>query len=102
MSDTFKKEMVDSYVIGVNPTGILSFDGTFKMQGQNNIIMSSSDIAKDNLKKTQNNEFVCNSNTELKETFSNRVIYRDSGKNRINICLLIYLIILSILLILFI
>ena len=72
------------------------------MQGQNNIIMSSSDIAKDNLKKTQNNEFVCNSNTELKETFSNRVIYRDSGKNRINICLLIYLIILSILLILFI
>jgi len=43
--------MVDSYVIGVNPTGILSFDGTFKMQGQNNIIMSSSDIAKNNLKK---------------------------------------------------
>ena len=100
MSDTFKKEMVDSYVIGVNPTGILSFDGTFKMQGQNNIIMSSSNIAKDNLKKTQNNEFVCN--TERKETFSNRVIYEKSNKNRINIYLLIFLIILSILLILFI
>ena len=101
MSDTFKKEMVDSYVIGVNPTGILSFDGTFKMQGQNNIIMSSSNIAKDNLKKTQNNEFVCNS-IERKETFSNRVIYEKSNKNRINVYLLIYLIILSILLILFI
>jgi hypothetical protein len=100
MSDTFKKEMVDSYVIGVNPTGILSFDGTFKMQGQNNIIMSSSNISKDNLKKTQNNEFVCH--TERKETFSNRVMYRDSNKNRINVYLLLYLIILSILLILFI
>ena len=56
-----EKEVI-SNIIGLNPTGTLSFNGTFTMNGSNNIINSQENISKENLKKTETNEFINKSN----------------------------------------
>ena len=54
------KEQVLSNIIGLNPTGVLQFTGTYEMAGNNNIIQNSSTAAKENLKTANQNKIVCN------------------------------------------
>jgi hypothetical protein len=54
------KEIVLSNIIGLNPTGTLEFNGTYNMNGHDNIVKNTSDISKENLVKAQNNKIVCN------------------------------------------
>jgi len=49
-----------SQIIGMNPTGQLDYSGTFTMNGPNEIHATSDTIAKENLIKKQNGEFICN------------------------------------------
>ena len=56
-----EKEVI-SNIIGLNPTGTLSFNGTFAMNGSNNNVNTPENISKNNLKKTEANEFINNSN----------------------------------------
>ena len=56
-----EKEVI-SNIIGLNPTGTLSFNGTFAMNGSNNNVNTQQNIARANLKKTEANEFINNSN----------------------------------------
>ncbi len=53
------KERVLSDFIGLNPTGTLTFEGTFQMNGSNTQVLSPEKQAKENLKKTQENQFIC-------------------------------------------
>ena len=54
------KEMVISNIIGLNPTGTLDFNGTYMMNGNNNIVKNSANASKANLLKAQNNKIICN------------------------------------------
>ena len=72
---TYTKEIVLSNIIGINPTGTIQFDGTYMLQGNNNIIYTSKTASKENLDKVQKNKIVCShiekfennkSNTEIK------------------------------------
>lgn len=82
----YTKELVLSSIIGINPTGILQFDGTYKMNGNNNIIQSTTSASKTNLTKIHKNEIICstenfeNYNQEniLKPTYINFSIYNKS------------------------
>ena len=56
-----EKEVI-SNIIGLNPTGTLSFNGTFAMNGSNNNVNTQQNISRNNLKKTEANEFINNSN----------------------------------------
>ena len=56
-----EKEVI-SNIIGLNPTGTLSFNGTFAMNGSNNNVNTQQNIARANLKKTEANEFINNTN----------------------------------------
>ncbi len=58
-SDSEGKERVLSDFIGLNPTGTLTFEGTFQMNGSNTQVLSPEKQAKENLKKTQENQFIC-------------------------------------------
>ena len=58
-NDLFYKEKLMGYIIGINPTGTISFDGTYNLKGKNDIIQTSSEKAKDNLQSVQNNTFIC-------------------------------------------
>lgn len=64
------KEIILSNIIGLNPTGILDFNGTYAMKGNDNIVENPSDTAKKNLLKSQNNEIICN-HVEKFENFNN-------------------------------
>lgn len=48
-------------IIGMNPTGTIDFNGTFKMNGQNNIIQDSATLGHNNLVLSQTNQVVCTS-----------------------------------------
>lgn len=95
-----QKEVI-SNIIGLNPTGTLSFNGTFAMNGSNNNINTQQNIAKANLKKTEANEFINNSN--VIENFES---YHKKYKYKINIFFYnndnIYIILIIILFLLFI
>ena len=54
------KEIVLNNIIGINPTGTLDFDGTYKMNGNNNIVQNSQTASKENLEKAQTNQIICN------------------------------------------
>jgi hypothetical protein len=54
------KEIVLNNIIGINPTGTLDFEGTFKMNGTNNIVQNSQTASKENLEKAQTNQIICN------------------------------------------
>ena len=79
------KEIIQSNIASLNPTGTLDFNGTFQMNGNNNVVLNSEQTSKNNLKKVQNNQVVC-SNIEKFEN------YNENPKN--NFLLLIFLIIL--------
>ena len=46
-------------VISLNPTGKIDFSGIFKPKGQTSKVKNTQIIAKEKLKKTNSNEFVC-------------------------------------------
>jgi len=75
-----EKEVI-SNIIGLNPTGTLSFNGTFAMNGSNNNVNTPQNIARDNLKKTDANEFINNSN--VIENFESYPIKKYKCKNNI-------------------
>lgn len=96
-----EKEVI-SNIIGLNPTGTLSFNGTFTMNGTNNIINTQENISKENLKKTETNEFINKSN--VIENFESYYIKSNThkynsffyNKDYIYICLIIFLFLLFI------
>ena len=55
-----------SQIIGMNPTGQLDYSGTFQMNGASKVRLTPEQIAKENLIKKQNGEFICT------EKFKNR------------------------------
>lgn len=61
-------------IISLNPTGKVQFTGTFKPHGQTAQVKSSQAIAKEQLKKTNSNEFVCDNI----EQFSNYEHFQQS------------------------
>lgn len=64
-------------IIGINPTGIIDYNGTFKMNGPNDVIKNSSTASYDNLVLSQNNNIVCDSIekfTNDKNIFYGRII----------------------------
>jgi hypothetical protein len=95
-----EKEVI-SNIIGLNPTGTLSFNGTFAMNGSNNNVNTQENISRNNLKKTEANEFINNSN--VIENFES---YHTKYKYKINIFFgyndYIYIILIIILFLLFI
>jgi hypothetical protein len=48
-------------IIGMNPTGTIDFNGTFKMNGPNSKIQDTSTIGHNNLVLSQTNQVVCTS-----------------------------------------
>ena len=64
------KEVIGN-IIGMNPTGLISFEGTFSMVGPNQSVNSPTNLSKEKMKQTDNNEYICNDNNQNKETFQN-------------------------------
>lgn len=64
------KEVIGN-IIGMNPTGLISFEGTFSMVGSNQSVNSPSNLSKKKMKQTENNEYICDDNNQNKETFQN-------------------------------
>lgn len=83
------EQLILNNIIGLNPTGIINFEGTYQMNGLNNIIRNSNDMTKENLDKTQNNQIVCNSI----ENFEN---YNSKKQNYFELIILFILFILFI------
>jgi hypothetical protein len=74
-----EKEVI-SNIIGLNPTGTLSFNGTFAMNGSNNNVNTQQNIARANLKKTEANEFINNSNViENFESYHKKYKYKNNN-----------------------
>lgn len=61
------KEKMINYVIGLNPTGTMSYQGTYQFDGHNNITVNKDSASKNNLKKAQSNSIIC-------ENFENYII----------------------------
>ena len=55
------EQIVQSNIASLNPTGTLDYNGTFQMNGNNNVVLNSEQTSKGNLDKTQNNQVVCSS-----------------------------------------
>ncbi len=55
-----KKEIIQSNIAGLNPTGLLDYNGTLNMVGSNTIVLNSEELSKKNLDKVNNNQVVCN------------------------------------------
>jgi len=53
------KDIILSNIISLNPTGKLDYNGTFSLEGNNNIVNTPEDASKTNLDKTMNNEVIC-------------------------------------------
>ena len=60
---------VISNIISLNPTGKITFNGTFTPNGQISNVKNNQTISKEKLKKVNANEFVCTNNNI--ETFNN-------------------------------
>lgn len=52
-------DIILSNIISLNPTGTLDYNGTFRLEGNNNIVNTPQDASKKNLDKTMNNEVIC-------------------------------------------
>jgi hypothetical protein len=86
--DRFSKELVISNLISLNPTGVLNLkDNVLQPTGTNNIIQNSSIASKENLKKAQENEIICNNI----EKFENYQTFEQNNKNKILIIILIFI-----------
>lgn len=91
-----KKELLISDIIALNPTGTLNFTGTYTMNGQNNIVIDSNSKSKDVLKKTQNNQLICDA-IEKFENYNNKDFnYRDLNNKYFLILVSIILVIIFI------
>jgi hypothetical protein len=64
------KEKMINYVIGLNPTGTISYQGTYQFDGNNNITVNKDSASKNNLKKAQSNSIIC----ENFENYNNYII----------------------------
>ena len=74
-----EKEVI-SNIIGLNPTGTLSFNGTFAMNGSNNNVNTPENISRNNLKKTEATEFINNSNViENFESYHKNYKYKNNN-----------------------
>ena len=93
------KEIILSNIIGLNPTGTLDFNGTYRMNGNNNIVKDASTASKDNLLKATNNKIICNhvENFENYNNFNNKNNKNNSNYIKNIILIIILLIILFIL-----
>jgi hypothetical protein len=80
-----------SQIIGMNPTGQMDYNGTFQMNGPNQIQLSPEQISKDNLAKKSNGEFVCTEKFENREAPNSFRLYI-SGLWILFFILLVYLI----------
>lgn len=90
----FYKEIIQSNIAGLNPTGTIDYNGTFQLNGNNNIVLNSSQTSKNNLNKVKNNEVVC-SNIEKFENYDiNYNINYNINKNSICLILLISVILI--------
>jgi hypothetical protein len=69
------KDIYASNIIGLNPTGIMDFNGTYTMNGTNNIIRNTSTAAKENLAKAQNNQIICDHVENFHNMNSNKNYY---------------------------
>lgn len=56
-----------SNIISLNPTGTLDYQGTYTLQGNNQILSNPMEASQNNLQKTMNNEIICGN----METFKN-------------------------------
>jgi hypothetical protein len=89
-------------IIGINPTGTIDYQGTYILQGSNNIVRTTDDLSSDNLYKTQNNEIICNNIEKFENRIDNKLEnpFNNKFKNHVNekiillFILLIFLIIL--------
>lgn len=86
-------EVVLSNVIGMNPTGQLDFEGTFEMNGDNDIVRNTTDASKETLIKTQKNEIICSS-LENFENYSEESRNHNNLNNFFILCLFLFLIII--------
>ena len=67
------KNIILSNIIGINPTGTIDYEGTYKLNGNNNIVQNSQNASKESLEKAQKNEINCNNieNFENYKEFKN-------------------------------
>ena len=88
-----KKNIILSNIIGINPTGTLDYEGTYKLNGNNNIVQNSQNASKESLEKAEKNEINCNNieNFENYIEFKNTINYKLKDKY---ICVVFFLIIL--------
>ena len=92
--EPYSKELVISNLISLNPTGIMTLkNSTLQSNGTNNIILNSNMASKENLKKAQENEIICN-NIEKFENFQNSEV---NYKNKILIFILIVILLIILL-----
>lgn len=85
------KELVLSNIIGLNPTGTIDFNGTYKLNGANDIVQNTNNISKKNLEKAQTNQIICD-NIEHFENSQN-IKYNKYVIGLLVLCILIIVII---------
>lgn len=86
------QNLVLSSIIGINPTGIMTYDGSLKLNGNNNIVNSSNTVNKKSITRIQNNQILCDDI----EKFENLNKSSNNSLNNIIYILLIIIIILFI------
>jgi hypothetical protein len=96
----YSKELVLSNIIGINPTGILQFDGTYSLSGNNNIVQTSKTASKDNLDKTQKNKIVCSHIENFENNQINNYLDKKISINKLFILFIIFILIIILFLIL--
>jgi hypothetical protein len=93
-------EVVISDVIGLNPTGQLDFEGTFEMNGANDIVRNTTDASKETLIKTQKNEIICSSLENFQNKNYSEESINEKNLNNLNnffiLCIFLFLIIIFI------
>jgi len=94
--------IVLSNIIGLNPTGTLDFNGTYSMNGNNDIIQNQTTASKESLDKAQNNQIICN-NVEKFENYNNLnndiLIYSNFNKKIIILIIFIFILLIILFLI---
>lgn len=63
---TESQKDVIANIISLNPTGKIDFSGIFKPKGQTSEVKNSYNVSKENLKRTNNNQFVCDNIEQFK------------------------------------
>ncbi len=91
MSKQYYKEIIQSNFAGLNPTGTLDYNGTFKMNGNNNVVLNASQTAHKNLAQVQNNKVVCLNI----ENFENMNYINEKEKNKMIFMLIILIILIT-------